>query len=81
MPSPSLVSLSTLLTEVRSLTNDPLPTYTSTWRMCVGGQLPAVQMKGRWFVDRDKLPAILIKLRLRPKAKSVGRVEKTFAAA
>ena len=66
------VALSALLTELKALTEDPLPSYRQVYNMILDGRLSAQRVNGRWFLPRADLPGIAFKLGLKLKQQSVA---------
>ena len=62
--STNTVSLTALAHELILLTGEQPPPYRRLWNLVVDGQLPAVQVAGRYRIERSDLPAIAATLGL-----------------
>jgi hypothetical protein len=52
------ISIAHVPRELAPLTGESTPTYRKIYESVLNGLIPAEQIRGRWFVSRNDLPAI-----------------------
>ena len=58
-PNDEWIQLAQLPREIEAATGRPPPPYRAFYSAVIDGRLPAVRLRGRWYVERNSLPRII----------------------